>query len=718
MVYIRWRPKVTIPINPAIYGSMHAVIQLFRPLRAFLLLLIAVAAAPPSDAQNSLQFRVWLSDKGTTDRALRPGDPDYATARALLSDRAIARRSRLLPDDSIVTTDDLPIWSTYREEILQSGVELLQESRWFNTLLVFGDSAAFSRISQFTFVDSVQLLGLFTPSGIAGRPHVKFVEEIGRPGTSPEIPIKVRDCIVESYGRADSQLVRIGADHAHRIGVDGSGVLIGILDAGFDWRGHSTLFGARVVAEYDFVNDDPFTFDEDGQTESRSHGTLVMSVIGGNSPDSLIGAAPGVTFALAKTEDVASETPVEEDNYVAGLEWLEALGVDITNTSLGYTKFDAPYFSHGEGDLDGRTAFASRGVNRAARLGVLSVVSAGNEYTSFRMVGVPAEADSSLSVAALDLEDRAAPFSSQGTGDPSRVKPDIAAPGVRIYGADASTPTGIRPVQGTSLAAPLVTGAAALLLSASPTLPSWEVRRILMQTAAETESADTAVGSGPVRIDNALRYVAEAAGIAGQPLLLDFDGGLSILQWISVSPTTAVDQVNLADPEVVRSLLVENRRTGKTVRITSEQPRTGLNRWFDSYGVTRLGFNWGDTLEVTTELTATVAFRSVVVVGEEGCTIGSTLCTPTNDPTTPLLSSRPNPAFEISMVDFLLRNSTDVTLELYAADGERVLVVLDRRPLDAGYHSHPVDLSTMPGGAYYYRLLVGHEVYSWPIVLY
>ena len=453
-----------------------------------------------------------------------------------------------------------------------------------------------------------------------------------------------------------------------------------------------------------------------GQTESRFHGSLVMSVIGAEESGTLIGAAPDARFALAKSEDVATETPLEEDNLVAALEWLEGLGVDITSTSLGYTTFDPPYRSHGDHDLDGVTPFASRGINHATSLGILCIQSAGNEFRGFRRVSVPAEADSALAVAALDLDDNVAPFSSQGSGDPQRIKPDIAAPGVQIYCADANDSSAIFAVQGTSLAAPLTTGVAALLLSADRSLIPWELRALLLDGAKNPTSPDTLVGAGLVSGAKSLRLMATRKGIAGAPLFHAANGDLVASQWISNGGTDEVDQVEISASYQRRSAVLTNVRTGASLSASGMQPVTGANNWLFREWTTSLGILEGDSVVLTTEVSSSNVARYGAIAKLEGTFGSSRFCLTPPSPVVNLLTSRPNPMIEGARVEFFLTDPSSATLSLFNETGEEVLSLFENQDLDPGFHSFLVEPGEIPSGAYFYRLLVGSELYSWSVI--
>lgn len=685
-----------------------------RALHSLALAFILLASGSVLLLNGQVQSRVWLSDKGTAAGDLQPGDPLYDEATAHLTDLALQRRQKVLSPDRLVSTRDLPIRTEYMDGVVGTGASVLQKSRWFNTLLVVADSSQRAEIRNLPYVDSVQDLTV-TIAGKRGT-RSKPLSEVVTSAHTPHPSSFGTSCVTMQYGESASQLERIGVDHAHRIGISGEGVFVGIIDAGFDWRGHTTLRNAEVVAEYDFVNKDSNTADEPGQPASRFHGTLVMSVIGSDLPGRLMGVAPDARFALAKSEDVTTETPVEEDNFVAALEWLESLGVDITSTSLGYTTFDPPYRAHGDHDMDGRTPFASRGVNRATALGVLCIQSAGNEFRGFRRVSVPAEADSAIAVAALDLNDSVASFSSQGTGDPGRIKPDVAAPGVRIYSADANDSAAIFAVQGTSLAAPLTTGIATLLLSADRSLTPWQLRDLLRSGAANNAQPDTLVGSGRVSAAKSLHLMAKNKGVAGAPLLHAAAGSLALSQWVTDGSSDEVDMVDISSRYIKRTASIRNLRTGLSLTSTAPQPQSGTNNWFFADWETRLGVLAGDSLELQTEISPTIVVRHVLLAVVNGPFGSSRFCLKPPAPKVSLLTSRPNPMIEGARVEFLLTTGARASLSLFNDNGEEVMTVVRERDLDAGFHSFLVDPHGLPSGAYFYRLMVGSELYSWSVV--
>jgi len=653
-----------------------------------------------------------LTDKGTPERTLLPSDPWYDLATEHLSERALRRRAKVLPQDSLISTRDLPIFSEYRQAVLDLGAEIRQSSRWFNTLMVYTDSLTHETLKSLPFVDSVSSMGsskkIEAPFEKRTLPRV-----VGRSETTA-IDFQAGGCITAQYGFADRHNREVRFDAAHSVGIAGEGVLIGILDAGFDWRSHEVLKNAHVVAEYDFVNNDSNTFDEPDQATSEAHGTYVMSLIAGYLPGDFIGGAPRSSFALAKTEDVSSERHIEEDNFVAGLEWLESLGVDVTNTSLGYTTFDPPETSHSlESDLDGKTAFGSRGVNYVTRLGMVCVVSAGNDFTTFRYVGVPGEADSAIAVAALDTAGQIAPFSSRGSSMSTRLKPDIAAPGTIIYGAQSSAPNAIAPSRGTSSAAPIVTSLVALLISSNPDLRPWEVRQILYESSGSAEHPDTAVGYGMVNTDRALSGLSGLRTITGEPKLLTHNGSISVVVWIiSDEP----DQVNVWNQHITTHSLtvrVTNSRTGISTSSEAPQPELGLARWLIPDGAVELGILPGDSLAVEiVESENSKPVRKTILIATDALVLPvSTLCQDVPIPATSLVTARPNPFYDATRIEFALDREALISLDIFSVLGEHVLTLVRDDMRSPGFYSELLLPNNLPSGAYYYRLRVDDDVF-------
>lgn len=680
--------------------------QILRRLRFVIIVSLLAAFAMPALGQDTAVYvRLHLRDKGVASRVISRDDSLWAQATAHLTARALARRSKVLPSERLVTTDDLPIPPRFLSDIASAGAEIVQTSRWLNTVMVKADSSATARLRQLPFVATADVVRARRDdrSALTKQLQLPHLESIA----TPPLQYQPYDCITEHYGYADFQNNFMGIDEAHRIGVAGEGVLIGVLDAGFDWRSHRAFARTNVVDEYDFIYKNKNTADEPEDTAAvdglqEDHGTMVLSLIGATLRDTLVGGAPNAMFMLAKTEDLRFERNVEEDNLVAGLEWLEAGGADITNTSLGYTGFDAPERSHTYEELDGQTAFASRGVNRAASLGVVCVVAAGNDGRPGRFVytSVPAEADSSIAVAAVDSNGRVAQFSSRGFPNAMPPKPDLAGYGVGNW---AAIPTGnggrFLRSQGTSFASPMTAAIAALVLSAAPELRPWELRDVLVRSASQFASHDTALGYGIAHAGRALRELARRRIVVGRPIMTY---GLTASRTFDVAAYT-MDYRTVAVARVDSSLVARIVFSdGSSISSREAEPTDGIARW--SFALPN-GLQ-PTYIEVLSASEQTVLRRDSIDADAYG--VGPTLCALpmlVTEETVGGVAIHPNPFSRHAWISFVSGVERRVTLTVHNARGEEVARLLDDRSMPAGNHTEAFDPSGLASGSYYVRVV-------------
>jgi hypothetical protein len=205
----------------------------------------------------------------------------------------------------------------------------------------------------------------------------------------------------------------------------------------------------------------------------------------------LIGPAWGADFLLAKTEIREVEIEVEEDKWIAGLEWADSAGADIVSSSLGYIDW------YTRGMLDGDTPLCTRAADIAASHGVLVVTAAGNLgiYGDTTLIA-PADADSVITVGAVDRYGVRAYFSSRGPTADGRIKPDLMAMGRGVYTVDWGTIGGYAYGDGTSLSTPLIAGLCAQLLEIDPGMGPIEVRGALTASASNSATPDNYYGYG------------------------------------------------------------------------------------------------------------------------------------------------------------------------------------------------------------------------------
>ncbi|MEI5101801.1 S8 family serine peptidase [Streptomyces sp. PmtG] len=306
----------------------------------------------------------------------------------------------------------------------------------------------------------------------------------------------------------DKSVAQIGAPKAWEAGFDGEGTKIAVLDTGVDGT-HQDLKG-KVAAEKNFTSS-PDAKDRYG------HGTHVASTAAGTGAKSggtFKGVAPKATLLNGKVLD--DEGSGEDSGIVAGMEWAAAQGADVVNLSLG------------GGDAPGVDPLEAAVNHLAKDKGVLFAISAGNAGPDSGSVGSPGSADAALTVGAVDDRDKLADFSSRGprVGD-GAIKPDVTAPGVDITAAAApgsrieqevgQKPEGYLTISGTSMAAPHVAGAAALLKQQHPGWKSAELKAALTGSTKDGGYTAFEQGSGRIAVDRAI-----GQSVVADPVSMNF----------------------------------------------------------------------------------------------------------------------------------------------------------------------------------------------------
>jgi len=482
--------------------------------------LIILVFAISSSAQDKADTKYWIffKDKGkfkpTTE--IKSGSEAYKEGMSLLSDKAVKRRLKVLPEDKLIDYRDLRVNADYISKIKNAGIEIIAVSRWFNGVSSYLTKSQFDKLKKLGFVSGFKAgAKLFKQSLIslspveAGNYYDNLLFGKNRNSSSKNIL---------DYGKSFPQLDLIKVPSVHDMNITGKGVLIASFDDGFEWRDHEALRNGNIIAEYDFVNKDENTFGERNQkyndTESQGgHGTATLSSIGGFKEGKLIGSAFGADFILAKTEYVATETPMEEDFWLEAAEWAEAKGADIITSSLIYKEFDKPYIenSYKYEDFNGNTAITTLAGQRAAYLGIVVVNAAGNYYqTAVPSLGSAADGDSIIAVGAVMNNGNIAIFSSNGPASNGTIKPDIVAQGVSDYVAILPSKTGNDNsydfANGTSFSTPITAGVCALILSVHPELTPMQVRDALRNTATLSNEPNNIMGWGLINAYKAILY--------------------------------------------------------------------------------------------------------------------------------------------------------------------------------------------------------------------
>ena len=426
-------------------------------------------------------------------------DKDLATDNfTILDDKTLQRRQKI---GLGLTWYDRPVTSSYIESLEENGAVIHQVSRWLNAVSITSDINIINEISLLPYVNKTH------PVAIYKKKNLEFDEQ--------SLSRKITTSRPLDYGYAQEQIEQINCHTAHDAGYTGQGVRILILDTGFNTE-RIVFDSLDIIDEWDFINNDGNTanetVDEDNYGQ-HNHGTMVFSTLAGYDPGNLIGPAFNSEFLLAKTEDVPNESQVEEDNYVAALEWGEQNGADVASSSLGYLD----WYSYC--DMDGNTGVTTIAVDIATYLGVLCITSAGNWGTSepppdpcdtlYYYISAPADADSVISVGAVNTEGDIAYFSSHGPTYDGRIKPEVCARGVSTWCVNANSDS-YRTASGTSLSAPLVSGAAAVILSAHPDWTPMQVREAMMMTSDRVDTPDNDYGYGVIDVMAAIDYETSA----------------------------------------------------------------------------------------------------------------------------------------------------------------------------------------------------------------
>ncbi len=445
------------------------------------------------------KYLIYFKDKGPQySRQLKKNTPEYREILNSLSQRSVERRIKNLGSDFIFS-GDYPVSREYVDALKSMGVEIVWELKWFNAVSAVVPQYLLDNIRGLNFISDIEKVKTFRR-----RKNDLQIENIDQSlNKSPE------DNLYD-YGQSASEMEMSDVPAVHNMGISGAGVLIGMIDSGFDWETHPAMQGMDIVAERDFVYGDEDT----GNEGDGYHGTETLSLAGAFEEGQLVAPAFDASFIVAKTEDIRSEKRIEEDNFAAAVEWMETYGVDIINTSLGYSEFDPGEESYTYQDMDGNTTLVTRAMEMAFERGVVTVTSAGNEADDpWFYITAPADGENIISVGAVNSSGNVTGFSSRGPTYDGRIKPEILAYGSANYlGFGYSGGYGYK--SGTSYASPIVTGICGQLLSVYPHLTNRQLRQIILESGDNTEEPDNIRGYG---ILSALRAVTF-------PNLIEIDG--------------------------------------------------------------------------------------------------------------------------------------------------------------------------------------------------
>ena len=425
---------------------------------------------------NDYKYRLVLKDKGISN--FSTGQPEK-----FLSTKAIERRRKR---NISIDASDLPISPEYLKEIENIGGTVIAKSKWLNTVTInVSDKFLTAKYKQLPFVKDIILVGEGKRMSSATKKYIDV----------PQLVSNHNSETLLDYGTSLDNINVNNGQALHNNGFKGAGIDIAVIDAGFvNLKANAAFKNVNIKGAKSFVyeNDDPYSND--------THGIWVTSCMAVNLPGKYIGTAPEANYWLLRTEDQASEFPVEEDYWVSAAEYADSAGIDIINSSLYYNTFhnfvDSRYKFE---DMDGKTAFATKGANVAASKGIFIVNCAGNDGT---WVGTPADSPNVLTVGSVNSGLNISYFTSWGVTIDGRMKPDVLAMG---GGASVINVDGTSEFRsGTSYASPIIAGLAACLWQAYPKLTNRELLEVIRQSGDRSKNPEIPYGFGIADMQKAM----------------------------------------------------------------------------------------------------------------------------------------------------------------------------------------------------------------------
>ena len=635
-------------------------------MKPFITAIVCILFSINTNAQS--RYIIKLKDKGTNPFSI-------ANPSQYLSARALQRRIRY---NILIDSLDLPVTPRYIDSIRLAGtVTILNSSKWLNQVTIrTTDAVAIAKINSFPFVISAtavasrmneQELPVNKKLDNAGTESISFLNSTSsRENTAGD---------VFNYGASHGQVHLHQGEFLHNHGFKGEGMELAVLDAGFFRYLTLPTFDSirinnQILNTYDFVAN------ETSVNEDDSHGMNCLSTIAANLPGTFVGTAPKAIFCLYRTEDIASETRIEEHNLAAGYEKADSIGVDVCSVSLGYTTFDFASQNYTYANMNGNTTMSAIASDIAAKKGMLPVIAAGNEgSSSWHYISTPADADSVMAVGAVDTLRNVAAFSSFGPSSNGRIKPNVAATGLRAI--VASPNTGLPVVSnGTSFAAPNMAGLTTCLWQAFPEYNNMVILDVMQRSASKFTNPDDRVGYGIPDMKKAFAFLLKK----------------SFTQQSTVAACMATIQLNVKNDNTM-NIVVERKQsnqvgytTFKIIPGTGNFSNKNIN-FTDDLSLTSGGnVSYRIRLDIATD--TSFYLDSLIVNAPQSCTT-----------TENKIQVIPNPVIDIANVVISRMASTKINIVLLNVAGRRVYETTYQQP--AGSMVKQINMKQMAAGIYY-----------------
>lgn len=414
-----------------------------------------------TSAQHLSTYQIELLNKGTN-----------TIQDVQLSSKSLKRRQN---QQIKLNARDIPVFKPYIQSIGEHQVQLIFTSRWSNSVFIETTPDQIDLIKALPFVKNVSISEEIH-SGLTQIPTIDFTPRA-----------KSAFDGISDYFFADPQITQIEGKTLHTYGYKGDGITIAVFDAGFYKVNEHPVFEKafdenRIQAGPDFVRGNGelvnYTF--------SAHGEMVLSTMAGSLNGTYIGTAPEANYILIRTENAPTESLIEEYYWLQAAEYADSVGVDMINSSLGYTVFNDTLENHTYEQMNGDFTLITQAADWAAETGILVVNSAGNSGNSnWYYIGAPADGDSVFSIGAVDMDGISADFSSHGPTYDGRVKPNVVGHGAGVYVASGLADYG--PSNGTSFSGPVICGMTAslwqYLKTIEPNISNMEVIKRIEESA-------------------------------------------------------------------------------------------------------------------------------------------------------------------------------------------------------------------------------------------
>lgn len=476
----------------------------------------------------------------------------FANPTTMLSQKALDRRAKYNIE---LNMQDVPVEGTYVTQIQALGIQTIAVSKWFNGVFAWMTDAQISQAEALPFVSEVE--SLVRNPGLTKN----IVPVADKFQVNNQTQNYVNNILDLNYGVTETQVTQLNLDYLHNLGFTGEGITIAVLDNGFPGVDQVSGFSyirnnGQIKGGYNFVdgNDDIYS--------QGTHGTIVLSTIAGYIENQYVGTAIDADFYLFITENTDAEMPDEEIWWIAAAEEADSIGVDVINTSLGYNEFDDARYNYTYEDMNGQTAFITRGAQIAAEKGMMIVNSAGNSGNSdWHYITAPADGIDVFTIGAVDDNGNPASFSSYGPTVDGRIKPDVSAHGSWTYTIE---PDGnIGNASGTSLSSPIMTGALACFVQAFPEVHPSTLRQTVRETASRFSNPTNQLGYGIPNFEQAYNNLLSVSDVNAETA-------------ISIYPNPTKGLVNVQSEKAIQSLELISVE-GKVIQKNLNSTKIDLN---------------------------------------------------------------------------------------------------------------------------------------------